>query len=234
MRITSDANVRRIGGCRRGLWPVSLILGLTAGLGALCAQGADVGLTSADYAAAGALLEGNLQGLVRNESVQPHWIGDSGRFWYQRDGNDGPEFVLVTAAGVKSPAFDHAALALALSAVLGDERAGNASLASLAHAQLSDDLTHLTGQIDKKSVDCNVKTLQCRAFDTPAPAPELLRSPDGTTQVYGKVMVDLRTGKIWGFPTLAPQSYPSNQLQNKPQTSRPFELGRFALEDTNK
>jgi hypothetical protein len=66
------------------------------------------------------------------------------------------------------------------------------------------------------------------------PGSELLRSPDGTTQVYGKVMVDLRTGKIWGFPTLAPQSYPSNQLQNKPQTSRPFELGRFALEDTNK
>jgi dipeptidyl-peptidase 4 len=179
MRITSDANVRRIGGCRRGLWPVSLILGLTAGLGASCAQGADVGLTSADYAAAGALLEGNLQGLVRNESVQPHWIGDSGRFWYQRDGSDGPEFVLVTAAGVKSPAFDHAALARALSAVLGDERAGNASLASLTHVELSDDLTHLTGQIDKKSVECNLKTPQCRAFDTPAPAPELLRSADG-------------------------------------------------------
>src|ERR1700733_2303606 len=154
-------------------------VGLTAGLGALCAPGADVGLTSADYAAAGALLEGNLQGLVRNESVRPHWIGDSGRFWYQRDGNDGPEFVLVTAAGVKSPAFDHAALARALSAVLGDERAGHASLASLTHVELSDDLTHLTGQIDKKSVDCNVKMLECRLFDTPAPAPELLRSPDG-------------------------------------------------------
>jgi dipeptidyl-peptidase-4 len=153
--------------------------GLTAGLGALCAQGADVGLTSADYAAASALLEGNLQGLVRNESMQPHWIGDSGRFWYRRDGSDGPEFVLVTAAGVKSPAFDHAALARALSAALGDERAGNASLASLTHVELSDDLTHLTGQIDKKSVDCNVKTPQCRAFDTPAPVPELLRSPDG-------------------------------------------------------
>src|SRR5580700_1550712 len=154
-------------------------VGLTAGLGALCAQGADLGLTSADYAAASALLEGNLQGLVRNESVQPHWIGDSGRFWYQRDGNDGPEFVLVTAAGVKSPAFDHAALARALSAVLGDERAGNASLASLTHVELSDDLTHLTGQIDKKSVDCNLKMPQCRAFDAPAPMPELLRSPDG-------------------------------------------------------
>jgi hypothetical protein len=66
------------------------------------------------------------------------------------------------------------------------------------------------------------------------PGSEMLRTPDGTTQVYGKVMVDMRTGKIWGFPTNAPQSYPSNGLQNKPATSRPFELGRFALEDINK
>jgi hypothetical protein len=66
------------------------------------------------------------------------------------------------------------------------------------------------------------------------PGSEMLRKPDGTTQVYGKVMVDMRTGKIWGFPTNAPQSYPSNGLQNKPPTSRPFELGRFALEDINK
>jgi hypothetical protein len=54
------------------------------------------------------------------------------------------------------------------------------------------------------------------------PGSEMLRTPDGTT------------GKIWGFPTNAPQSYPSNNLQNKPPVSRPFELGKFALEDTNK
>jgi hypothetical protein len=66
------------------------------------------------------------------------------------------------------------------------------------------------------------------------PGSELLRAPDGSSQVYGKVVVDMRSGKIWGFPTLAPQSYPSNGLQNKPPTSRPFELGRFAFEDTNK
>jgi hypothetical protein len=66
------------------------------------------------------------------------------------------------------------------------------------------------------------------------PGSELLRAPDGTSQVYGKVVVDMRNGKIWGFPTLAPQSYPSSGLQNKPPTSRPFELGKFAFEDTNK
>lgn len=66
------------------------------------------------------------------------------------------------------------------------------------------------------------------------PGSELLRAPDGSKQVYGKVMVDMRTGTIWGFPTLAPQSYPTAGMQNKPPTSRPFELGRFAFEDTAK
>jgi hypothetical protein len=64
------------------------------------------------------------------------------------------------------------------------------------------------------------------------PGYEMLRTPDGTTQVYGKVVVDMRSGKVWGFPTLAPQSYPSAGMQNKLPTSRPFELGKFAFEDT--
>src|SRR5690242_9066603 len=75
--------------------------------------------TPADYAAAAKLLAPNLIGLVRNESVQPHWIGNSGRFWYRRDGQDGQEFVVVTAKGVKSPAFDHEGLARALYETLG-------------------------------------------------------------------------------------------------------------------
>src|SRR5579872_7178088 len=70
--------------------------------------------TAADYAAATALLPGNLQGLVRNETVTPHWLGASGRFWYQRDGEQGPEFVIVTPAGARSPAFDHRAFAQAI------------------------------------------------------------------------------------------------------------------------
>jgi dipeptidyl-peptidase 4 len=156
-----------------------LIGGLTAVLGAALVQAADGGLTPADYAAANTVFEANLHGLVRNESVQPHWIGTSGRFWYRRDGSNGPEFVVVTAQGVKSPAFDHAGLRQALSKVLDQHSSSQALPVLLAHAQLSDDLIHLTGQIDKKSYDCNVKTLQCRAFDTPAPTPGLLRSPDG-------------------------------------------------------
>jgi dipeptidyl-peptidase-4 len=179
MPIVSQGNGTEVVKRRRAPQPMGLIASLTAALGTVLAQATDAILTPADYAAATALLEGNLQGTVRNESVQPHWIGNSGRFWYQRDGNDGPEFVVVTAEGAKSPAFDHAALTQALSNALGEHGSGKGLRVSLAHAQLSDGITRLTGQIDTMSYDCNVRTLQCRAFNTPAPAPELLPSPDG-------------------------------------------------------
>jgi hypothetical protein len=48
------------------------------------------------------------------------------------------------------------------------------------------------------------------------------------------MVVDLRTGKIWGFPTITTDPYPFDALNSKPQTSHPFELGRFAFEDMGK
>jgi hypothetical protein len=66
------------------------------------------------------------------------------------------------------------------------------------------------------------------------PGTFLVRSPDNSQQVYAKVAVDLRNGRIWGFPTLTPLPYPTDPIYNKAQTSHPFLLGRFALEDTKK
>jgi len=66
------------------------------------------------------------------------------------------------------------------------------------------------------------------------PGVQMLRAPDGARQVYGKVVVDLRNGKIWGFPTGSPDPYPSYLMNNKPPVSRPFALGKFAFEDTDK
>jgi hypothetical protein len=62
----------------------------------------------------------------------------------------------------------------------------------------------------------------------------LLRAPDGTSQIYGKVAIDIRTGKIWGFPTYGQQPYPVDVASTKPPTSKPMALGRFALEDTDR
>ncbi|MEO4001247.1 prolyl oligopeptidase family serine peptidase [Mesorhizobium sp. CAU 1732] len=56
-------------------------------------------------------LPSELAARMRNLAVEPHWLEGGSRFWYRRDGKDGCEYVLVTAAtGRKSPAFDHDAL----------------------------------------------------------------------------------------------------------------------------
>lgn len=165
---------------------VSLLTDAAAVFIATLAYAADPVVMPADYAAANAMLGVNLRGLVRNESVQPHWIGDTGRFWYLRDGDRGPEFVVVTAHGVKSPAFNHERIAQALSRTLGAPPVAGGLPAPLAHAELSDDLVHLTGQVGGKSFDCNVKRAQCRVFDTPAPPPELLPSPDGRWAAFAR------------------------------------------------
>ena len=66
------------------------------------------------------------------------------------------------------------------------------------------------------------------------PGTQMLRAPDGSKQVWGRVMIDMRNGQVWGFPTGSMDTYPSNGFDSKPQTSRPFVLGRFAFEDTDK
>ncbi len=136
----------------------------------------------ADYAAAAAILEGNLQGLVRNEAVLPNWIGASGKFWYRRDGEAGPEFVVVGPDGTKSPAFDHAKVACALGEALGEKAKHLPE--TLSQVRFSADLSRLLGRIGNRSVECDLKTLQCRAVETPASTPELFVSPDGRRAAF--------------------------------------------------
>ncbi len=59
------------------------------------------------------------------------------------------------------------------------------------------------------------------------PGVKMLRAPDGSRQVLGKVVVDLRNGNVWGFPTTTDQPYPVDLMKQNPPTSRPFQLGRF-------
>jgi len=66
------------------------------------------------------------------------------------------------------------------------------------------------------------------------PGTAMLRAPDGSRQVLGKVVIDMRNGSIWGFPTLAREPYPATGAQTTPQTSHPFLLGKFALADMDK
>jgi hypothetical protein len=54
----------------------------------------------------------------------------------------------------------------------------------------------------------------------------MLRAPDGSRQVLGKVIIDLGTGNVWGLPTVE-QPYPVDVMKSQPPTSAPFLLGKF-------
>lgn len=54
-----------------------------------------------------------------------------------------------------------------------------------------------------------------------------LRSPDGLTQVQGKMVVNLNNGEIWGFPTIQSSPYPVDPTNTTPPVSKPMYLGQF-------
>ena len=67
------------------------------------------------------------------------------------------------------------------------------------------------------------------------PGTFMLRAADGSRQVLGKIAVDLRSGNVWGFPTLQQDPYPAqNVVPAAPPVSHPFLIGKFALGDMNK
>ena len=66
------------------------------------------------------------------------------------------------------------------------------------------------------------------------PGVTTIRKPDGTAQMYGKMVVDMRTGDIWGFPTLSQSPYPVDAAQTKPPSSHPIYLGRFMFDQTRR
>lgn len=55
-----------------------------------------------------------------------------------------------------------------------------------------------------------------------------IRRPDGSSMGEGRLVVDLRTGMIWGFPTyIAGALYPIDTTTSKGALSKAVYLGRF-------
>ena len=61
-----------------------------------------------------------------------------------------------------------------------------------------------------------------------------MSAPDGVHGAIGKLVIDLRNGNVWGFPTLTQDPYPAAGPNSAPPTSHPFMLGKFALADMDK
>ncbi|MFZ0198823.1 MAG: hypothetical protein WB523_06325 [Candidatus Sulfotelmatobacter sp.] len=66
------------------------------------------------------------------------------------------------------------------------------------------------------------------------PGVAMLRAPDGSRQMLGRVVIDMRNGNVWGFPTLTQDPYPAAGPNSAPPISHPFLLGKFALSDMDK
>ena len=52
------------------------------------------------------------------------------------------------------------------------------------------------------------------------PGTTMLRDPDTGGQIQGKVVIDLRTGSVWGFPTATPAPYPVVLSRREPPPPR--------------
>jgi hypothetical protein len=63
------------------------------------------------------------------------------------------------------------------------------------------------------------------------PGTTMLRMPEGRGQVLGKVVIDMRNGNVWGFPTLSREPYPAAGPSSNVPTSHPFLLGKFELSE---
>jgi hypothetical protein len=65
------------------------------------------------------------------------------------------------------------------------------------------------------------------------PGTTTVKAPDGSSQFLGKVMIDMRNGNIWGFPTFSSVPYPIDSTKSTPPVSHPIYLGRFDLTSTS-
>ncbi|TQV86816.1 prolyl oligopeptidase family serine peptidase [Exilibacterium tricleocarpae] len=217
----------------------SMTLALATGLTACVTHTANTSkITAADYKAAAALFNNKTKNLVKNATVEPHWLGNSGRFWYRRDGDQGQEYVVVEGRdGTKIPAFDHLALASALSNALGMKvTAGDMGLS---YVTIGDDLKTLTAVKDSKYVSCNLAAIGCQAFDIPAQRTDQLLSPAKTFALTARdhnlVLTTIKTGKerqltTDGKPYYSYGKLPDAALQAIPIKKAGLKLPPFGAE----
>jgi len=126
----------------------------------------------AHYRAAEAVLDATVEPLVRNEAVAPHWVGGSS-FWYRRQLANGCEYCWVEGDGTVRPAFDHEAVASALSALLESEIAATAL-----DIEAVDRAGAVTVLVEGRRIVVGA-TGATDAGPVPATMPGALASPDG-------------------------------------------------------
>lgn len=117
----------------------------------------------ADYQRADSV-SARLAPLFLNQPSAPTWLGETTQFWYRKTVDGGSTFVLVNAATKqKTPLFDHARLAAAVSTVTGTTVtattlpfSGNAS-----SFRVATDVQSLTFSRESNAYRCDLQTYVC-------------------------------------------------------------------------
>lgn len=147
-------------------------------------------LTPVDYDKAAALLPSSLASKLRNANVIPHWIDGRDRFWYRRETPTGHEFIEVDAAtGRKRPAFDHEAVAAALSRASGSP--ADARQLPFDSIEFADRAKTLRFNVGEQQYVCELRASRCDRARDRAVGPGVLVSPDGRFGVL------TREGNLW-------------------------------------
>ena len=194
----------------RSFSPIAVLgLGLVAVLAAVPASDkagqAPRALTAADYARAEKFMSYNTAPLVLRAGVRPNWLpGD--RFWYRNALEDGGgDFVLVDPKRKsRRPAFDHAAVAAALSKAAG--KTFGASHLPFTSFELSADGKALTFGAEGKRWSCDLEGKACRQLESAEPAPPERRrgagsrpggAPPEVLSPDGRFAVFVRDHDLW-------------------------------------
>ena len=126
-------------------------------------------LTAADYARAEKFMGYNTTPLVFRSGVRPTWLPDD-RFWYQVTASDGLEFLLVDPSkGTRTPAFDHAKVAAALSAAAGATY--DARHLPFTQFDFSADGRSISFTVRQRRWKCDLQANQCTAEASAEPGP---------------------------------------------------------------
>ncbi len=144
--------------------------------------------TIEDYARAERMLAPTIFPLVSGTASQVTWL-PSGRFWYRATATDGAAFYLVDPVKkTREPAFDHDAVARALSTATGKTVKGD----KLSFTGMSADGATITVMVDRKPWNCDRAGKGCTAGTARPDVPRTASlSPDSTTVVF------IRDNNLW-------------------------------------
>ncbi len=172
-------------------------------------------VTTADYQRAQALRQHYESGAVFVPDA-PTWINGTHRFYYRRTLANGFEFVTVDAdTGQKSPAFDHARLADALSR--GSGRAYSPTRLPFQTFTFNDALSAIEMTVEGARWTCTLADYACRTPDLPPPG-EIRRG------ISGPVRGDSAAATL--RPRLSPDGKWMAFIDNYNVALRPFGGGK--------